>query len=78
MMQACHVYIEMPDMGKVLSMLDLNQVFQRINDLIDVASAFATMDTSSPGVSCGGSMPKDLSKRKRRKDEQNEQNGWSY
>ena len=70
--------IEMPDVGKVLSFQDLGRAFQRMNDLIDFASAFVTMDTFSPGVSYGGSMPKDVSKKKRRKGQKDEHNGMSY
>ena len=70
--------IEMPDLGKILSFQDLGLAFQRINELVDFASAFVTMDTSSPGVSYGGSMPKDVSKKKRRKGEKDEHGGVSY
>ncbi len=70
--------IEMPDVGRVLSFQDLGRAFQRMNDLIDFASAFVTMDTSSPGASYGGSMPKDVSKKKRRKGQKDEHDGMSY
>ena len=70
--------IETPDVGKMLSSQNLDYAFQRINDLIDLASAFVTMDSTSTGSSYGGSMPKNVSKKKRKKGEKDEHSGMSY